>query len=75
MVFPGTARTPLGITVRWLVVDPSIGAMFCERQVLVGQPARGREAGLVAGTTLSQRATTRMSRGEHRITVPKNAPH
>lgn len=58
-----------------LVVDPSTGAMLCEQTVLVEPSARAREAGLEAGTTVNYEATTRMSWGEHQITVPKNAGH
>ncbi|WP_406309232.1 CU044_5270 family protein [Streptomyces sp. NBC_00623] len=75
VVFPGTARTSLGITEQRLVVDPSTGAMLSEQQVLVEPSARAREAGLDAGTTLNYQATSRMSWGEHQITVPKNAHH
>ncbi|MET8272667.1 CU044_5270 family protein [Streptomyces sp. NPDC005096] len=75
VVFPGTARTSLGITEQRLVVDPSTGAMLSEQQVLVEPSARAREAALDAGTTLNYQATSRMSWGEHQITVPKNAHH
>ncbi|MFC5201615.1 CU044_5270 family protein [Streptomyces kaempferi] len=75
VVFPGTDRTPLGITEQWLVVDRSTGAMLSEQQVLVEPSARAREAGLKAGATLNYQATTRMSWGEHQITVPENAHH
>ncbi|MEU0814587.1 CU044_5270 family protein [Streptomyces mirabilis] len=75
VAFPGTARTPLGSVQQRLVVDPSTGAMLCEQSVLVEPSARAREAGLDAGTTVNYEATTRMSWGEHQITVPKNAGH
>ncbi|MFJ2394646.1 CU044_5270 family protein [Streptomyces sp. NPDC087843] len=75
VVFPGTDRTPLGITEQRLVVDPATGAMLSEQQVLVEPSARAREAGLKAGATLNYQATTRMSWGEHQIKVPKNAHH
>ncbi|MFF3055739.1 hypothetical protein [Streptomyces sp. NPDC057909] len=39
------------------------------------ESARAREAALDAGTTLNYQATSRMSWGEHQITVPKNAHH
>ncbi|MET8419122.1 CU044_5270 family protein [Streptomyces sp. NPDC005098] len=63
VVFPGTARTSLGITEQRLVVDPSTGAMLSEQQVLVEPSARAREAALDAGTTLNYQATSRMSWG------------
>jgi hypothetical protein len=75
VAFPGTVRTPLGSVQQRLVVDPSTGAMLSEQEVLVEPSARAREAGLDAGTTLNYAATTRMSWGEHQITVPKNAHH
>ncbi|MFJ2397235.1 CU044_5270 family protein [Streptomyces sp. NPDC087843] len=75
VVFPGTDRTPLGITQQRLVVDPATGAMLSEQQVLVEPSARAREAGLKEGATLYYQATTRMSWGEHQIKVPKNAHH
>lgn len=73
--FPGTARTPLGSVQQRLVVDPATGAMLSEQSVLVEPSARAREAGLDAGTTVNYSATTRMSWGEHQITVPVNAEH
>ena len=75
VAFPGTARTPLGSVQQRLVVDPSTGAMLSEQEVLVEPSAGAREAGLDAGATVNYSATTRMSWGEHQITVPKNARH
>ncbi|MGW3244249.1 CU044_5270 family protein [Streptomyces sp. NPDC001070] len=71
--FPVTYRTPLGITQQRLVVDASTGAMLSEQLLLVRPSARAKDAGLDAGTTVNYAATTRMSWGEHQITVPKNA--
>lgn len=71
--FPITYRGPLGTTRQRLIVDPSTGAMLSDELVLVEPSTRAEEAGLDAGTTLNYNATTRMSWGEHQITVPKNA--
>ncbi|MEU1411750.1 CU044_5270 family protein [Streptomyces sp. NPDC005731] len=71
--FPLTYPTPLGTTRERLVVDPSTGAMLSDQTVLVKASARAQGAGLDAGTTVNYEATTRMSWGEHQITVPKNA--
>ncbi len=71
--FPGTPSTPLGSVEQRLVVDPSTGEMLAELNVLVEPSARAEKAGLDAGTTVDYSATTRMSWGEHQITVPKNA--
>ncbi|MEU6029491.1 CU044_5270 family protein [Streptomyces tauricus] len=71
--FPGTPSTPLGTVEQRLVVDPSTGEMLAELSVLVEPSARAEKAGLDAGTTVNYSATTRMSWGEHQITVPKNA--
>lgn len=71
--FPGTPSTPLGTVEQRLVVDPSSGEMLAELSVLVEPSARAEKAGLDAGTTVNYSATTRMSWGEHQITVPKNA--
>jgi hypothetical protein len=71
--FPSTYRTPLGTTQQRLVVDPSSGAMLSEQVILVKASARAQQAGLKAGATVNYSATTRMSWGEHQITVPKNA--
>ncbi|MEU2424149.1 CU044_5270 family protein [Streptomyces sp. NPDC007851] len=71
--FPDTYRTALGTTKQRLVVDPSTGAMLCDQLLLVEPSARAEAAGLKAGTSVNYQATTRMSWGEHQITVPKNA--
>ncbi|MEU6324386.1 CU044_5270 family protein [Streptomyces sp. NPDC047009] len=71
--FPSTYRTPLGTTQQRLVVDPATGAMLSEQVILVKASARAQQAGLEAGATVNYSATTRMSWGEHQITVPKNA--
>ncbi|MDX2709243.1 CU044_5270 family protein [Streptomyces sp. PA03-6a] len=71
--FPISYPGPLGTTRERLIVDPSTGAMLSDVLVLAEPSARAEEAGLGAGTTVNYNATTRMSWGEHQITVPKNA--
>lgn len=71
--FPVAYPTSLGTTRERLVVDPSTGEMLSDEVVLVEPSARAKAAGLGAGTTVNYSATTRMSWGEHQITVPKNA--
>ncbi|MFE0632568.1 CU044_5270 family protein [Streptomyces sp. NPDC058864] len=71
--FPIAYRGPLGTTRERLIVDPSTGAMLSDVLVLVEPSARAKEAGLGAGTTVNYNATTKMSWGEHQITVPENA--
>ncbi len=75
------SRSPARRGPRWGVCNSgwswnlSTCAMLCEQSVLVEPSPRAREAGLDAGTTVNYEATTRMSWGEHQITVPKNAGH
>ncbi|MEU2622977.1 CU044_5270 family protein [Streptomyces sp. NPDC007157] len=71
--FPKAYPTPLGTTRERLVVDPSTGAMLSDQTLLLEPSARAKKAGLKAGTTVSNDATTRMGWGEQQIAVPKNA--
>ncbi|MEW1777102.1 CU044_5270 family protein [Streptomyces sp. NPDC086777] len=71
--FPKAYPTPLGTTRERLVVDPSTGSMLSDQTLLLEPSARAEKAGLKAGTTVSDEATTRMGWGERQITVPKNA--
>ncbi|MGW1622427.1 CU044_5270 family protein [Streptomyces sp. NPDC002172] len=71
--FPETYRTALGTTKQRLIVDPATGAMLCDQLLLVAPSVRAEAAGLEAGTSVNYQATTRMSWGEHQISVPKNA--
>ncbi|MGW0798050.1 CU044_5270 family protein [Streptomyces sp. NPDC002692] len=71
--FPQSYRTPLGTTRERLVVDPSTGAMLSDQTLLVAPSARAGTAGLAAGATVDNTATTRMGWGERQISVPKNA--
>ncbi|MEU9388269.1 CU044_5270 family protein, partial [Streptomyces sp. NPDC048279] len=71
--FPDAYPTPLGTTRERLVVDPSTGSMLSDQTLLLEPSARAEKAGLKAGTTVSNEATTRMGWGEQQITVPKNA--
>ncbi|MGW3633449.1 CU044_5270 family protein [Streptomyces sp. NPDC005122] len=70
--FPQSYGTPLGTTRERLVVDPSTGAMLSDQTLLVTPSARAKTAGLAAGMTVSNAATTRMGWGERQISVPKN---
>ncbi|MGY5050706.1 CU044_5270 family protein [Streptomyces sp. 900105755] len=71
--FPKAYPTPLGTTRERLVVDPSTGSMLSDQTLLLEPSARAEKAGLKAGTTVGDEATTRMGWGEQQITVPKNA--
>ncbi|MFE5136927.1 CU044_5270 family protein [Streptomyces fagopyri] len=71
--FPQSYGTPLGTTRERLVVDPSTGAMLSDQTLLVTPSARAKTAGLTAGMTVGNAATTRMGWGERQISVPKNA--
>ncbi|MEV7326165.1 CU044_5270 family protein [Streptomyces sp. NPDC093970] len=71
--FPKAYPTPLGTTRERLVVDPSTGSMLGDQTLLLEPSARAEKAGLKAGTTVSDEATTRMGWGVQQISVPKNA--